>query len=423
MAEKQKSNFPRGFFWGASTSSYQVEGGNHTQWTVWELAHAAELARSAQDRYAWLPNWHEIAAQATRPQNYVSGRAVEHYKYYRDDFVLAKSLNLNAFRFGIEWARVEPKEGKWDEAAWEHYRVYVKELRRQGLEPFLNIWHWTMPVWFTEKGGFEKRKNLVYFKRYVTKIMEELGNDVRYILTINEPNVYAGASYIERRWPPQEFNPLKMIQVFYNLAKAHRIAYKVIKRHYPAIQVGVATQLGNIQAKRPHNIIDQVVTKWMRYSWNWWYLNRIRRYQDFVGFNYYFTDYYYRTKRENPTVPLNDMGWYMEPEGLYALLIRVATHYKKPIIITENGLADAKDQHRQWWLEETILAIERALSEGVQVHGYFHWSLLDNFEWADGWWPKFGLVEVNRRTFKRTPRPSALWYAEKIEQIEAPFTD
>ena len=151
-----------------------------------------------------------------------------------------------------------------------------------------------------------------------------------------------------------------------------------------SLQVGVATQLANIQSKRPHNFIDQLATKWMRYFWNWWFINRIRRYQDFLGFNYYFTDYYQGLTKRNPQVPMNDLGWYMEPEGLYPLLTRAWAHYKKPIIITENGVVDRHDQHRQWWIEESIIAMERALSEGVNIRGYFHWSLLDNFEWAHG---------------------------------------
>jgi beta-glucosidase/6-phospho-beta-glucosidase/beta-galactosidase len=179
--------------------------------------------------------------------------------------------------------------------------------------------------------------------------------------------------------------------------------------------IGVASQLANIQAKRPHNIIDETITMWMRYIWNWWYLNRIRNQQDFIGFNYYFTDYYKGIRRDNPGAPRNDLGWYMEPEGLYPLLIRVKAHYKKPIIITENGVADHRDEYRQWWIEETIVAMERAMSEGVELHGYFHWSLLDNFEWKYGWWPKFGLVHVDREHgMKRTIRPSSEWFAKKI---------
>lgn len=417
--DKYKREFPPNFFWGASTASHQVEGNNHNQWSVWELSVAKEQARTAHQRLAWLPGWHEIKDQAENPDNYVSGKGVEHYKRYKEDFKLAKELNLNSLRFGIEWSRLEPKEGEWDEAQVEHYRDYIAELRRQKIEPMLNIWHWTLPVWFAEKGGFKNRVNLKHFDRFIEKVSQEFCEDVTYIITLNEPNVYASFGYFTGEWPPNEKSILSTIKVYFNLVSAHKRAYRILKKARPSLMVGVAAQLANIQAKRPHNILDEIVTKWMRFMWNWWFLNRIKRQQDFVGFNYYFSDYYRFIKRENPKVPLNDLGWYMEPEGLYPILLRVWAHYRKPIIVTENGLADAGDQYREWWLEETIVAMERALSEGVDLRGYFHWSLLDNFEWAYGWWPKFGLVEVDREhDMKRTIRSSARKFADNVKEIE-----
>lgn len=417
--DKYKREFPPNFFWGASTASHQVEGSNHNQWSVWELSVAKEQARTAHQRLAWLPGWHEIKDQAENPDNYVSGKGVEHYKRYKEDFKLAKELNLNSLRFGIEWSRLEPKEGEWDEAQIEHYREYIAELRKQKIEPMLNIWHWTLPVWFAEKGGFKNRANLKYFERFVEKVGQEFCEDVTYVITLNEPNVYATFGYFTGEWPPNEKSILSTLKVYFNLVSAHKRAYRILKKARPSLMIGVAAQLANIQAKRPHNILDEIVTKWMRFMWNWWFLNRIKRQQDFVGFNYYFSDYYRFIKRENPKVPLNDLGWYMEPEGLYPILLRVWAHYRKPIIVTENGLADAGDQYREWWLEETIVAMERALSEGVDLRGYFHWSLLDNFEWAYGWWPKFGLVEVDRENgMKRTIRPSSRKFAADVKEIE-----
>lgn len=411
--------FPNDFLWGASTSAHQVEGGNHNQWTVWELANAAELAKKAEKKYSHMPSWDQIKKQAREPSNYVSGKGVDHYNRYEEDFKLLKKLNFNACRFGIEWSRIEPQEGQWNEEAAEHYRQYIAKMRELDIEPVLNIWHWTLPIWFAEKGGFKNADNIKYFVRFVEKIGEEYGHMLRYIIVLNEPNVYASFSYQMGLWPPQEKNIATMIWVYWNLVRAHRQSYKVLKRRHPELQVGIAAQLANIQAKRPHNFFDELSTKLMRYAWNWWFLRRIRRQQDFVGFNYYFTDYYTGLfKRLNPKTPLNDMGWYMEPEGLYPLLIRVWARYKKPIIITENGVADAKDEYRRWWVEETIVAMQRAISEGVKIKGYFHWSLLDNFEWADGWWPKFGLIEVDRaHGLKRTIRPSAKWFADRIVKL------
>lgn len=428
MPEDTKAEFPRDFLWGASTSAHQVEGGNHNQWTEWELVNADHLAKTAQQRLSHMPIWPDIKEKATKPETYISGAGVDHYHMYEQDFDLLKKLNLNAFRFGIEWSRIQPTEGAWDEAEIEHYRNYIKALRKRGVEPIVNIWHWTHPVWFEQKGAFKYRRNLRYFKHYVRKIVAEFGPELTYYITINEPNTYTASSYLTKdvlsgvAWPPGEQSPAAALRVYVNLVRAHRLAYKIIKQANPAAMIGVASSLDNIQAKDPHDISDEVSTKVMRYVWDWWFLHRIRRYQDFVGVNYYFTDYYDGLfKHSNPTMPVNDLGWYMEPEGLYPLLLRAWAHYKKPIIVSENGVADAHDEYRRWWIEETIVAMERAVSQGVKVSGYFYWSLLDNFEWATGWIPKFGLVEVDREHgMKRTIRPSAKWFAERIAQLTKP---
>ncbi len=417
MKQNKKRLFPKHFLWGTSTAAHQVEGGLENDWSRWELENAANLAQTAKKRLDWVPVWEDIKDQATDPNNYVSGEGVGHFKKYREDFDIIKELHCNAFRFGIEWSRLEPEEGVWDEAAVKHYKTYIAELKRRGIVPMLNIWHWTMPTWFVDKGGFEKASNKKYFERFVQKIADEFAHNVTHIITLNEPNVYASFGYLTGEWTPNKKSPITFMRVYWNLTRAHRGAYAILKAKKSTLQIGVAAQLANIEPKRPHNIIDTVATWWMRYFWNWWFLNRIKNHQDFLGFNYYFTDYYKGFKRANPELPLNDLGWYMEPGGLYPLLLRVWEHYKKPIIITENGLADHNDEHRTWWIEETVLAMEKAISEGVDLRGYFHWSLLDNFEWAYGWWPKFGLVEVDRKNgMKRTIRSSARRYAEIVKE-------
>lgn len=411
--------FPKSFFWGASTAGHQVEGGNVNQWSVWELANAKQLAHTASQRLGWLHNWNDVKQHAEDPENYVSGKGIEHDKHFREDFDLIKKLNMNSFRFSIEWARLEPEEGKWDERAIEHYKTYIAELRSRRIEPFANLWHWTMPTWFAEKGGFKHRKNVKYFERFVQKVADELSDELTHVITLNEPNVYTTFGYTTGEWVPEEKNVISSARVYLNLLKAHKRAYKILKKHKPTLQVGVAMQLANIQAKRPHNFIDTMTTKWMRYYWNWWFMNRCKKQQDFVGINYYFSDYYRGFWRDNPRVPLNDLGWFMEPEGLYPLLLRTWAHYKKPIIITENGVADQEDNYRRWWIEETIVAMEKAISEGVDLRGYLHWSLLDNFEWKYGWWPRFGLIAVDREHgMKRTIRPSAKWLADRIKNIQ-----
>ncbi len=422
MREDTKKTFPKNFLWGASTAAHQVEGGNHNQWSVWELENAAKMAGEAEKMLAWrwkAPAWEEVKKQALDPDNYVSGSGVEHYTRYKHDFDLLKKLSLNSFRFSVEWSRIEPEEGQWNQEAIDHYKNYITELKKRDIEPILNIWHFTLPVWFTTRGGFKYRKNLKYFNRFVQKVAKELTADISYAITLNEPNIYASYGYLLGLWPPQEKSIVSVSRVSWNLIKAHKQAYRILKKQKPSLQVGLAQQLANIQAKDPHNISDELSTKVMRYVWNWSFLNLIKRQQDFVGINYYFTDYYDGWfRRTDPKIPINDLGWYLEPEGLFPLLLRTWAHFHKPIIVTENGVADMHDEYRRWWIEETIVAMERAMSEGVKIKGYFHWSLLDNFEWAQGWWPKFGLVEVDRQNgMKRTVRPSAKWFADKIKKL------
>lgn len=389
------------------------------QWSVWELANASELVRNAEARDGWLPNWPEIKAQAENPDNYISGKGVDHYRRYEEDFRILKSLNLNSFRFGVEWSRLEPHEGAWSAKEVDHYRQYIKAMKRMDIEPVLNLWHWTLPVWFAEKGGFEKTSNIKYFERFVQKVAEEYGQELTYIITLNEPNVYASMSYGLGQWPPQVKNPLVAARVYWNLAQAHKRAYKIIKRINPKIQAGVAIHLNNSKASKSDDYIGRAMAGAAAYGWNRWFLNRVKSHHDFIGVNYYHTDYWDKFKTNNPDKPLNDLGWYMEPGGIYNVLIQAHKHYKKPLIITENGLADANDEHRRWWLEETMSAIRRARQDGADLRGYLHWSLLDNFEWAYGWWPKFGLVAVDRaKGMKRTVRPSAQWWSGQLTSLK-----
>ncbi len=411
------SKFPKDFLWGASTASYQVEGGITNQWSKWEKASAAVLAEKAVRDLTWLPNYETLKPQLSDPANYISGTGVEHYERYAEDFDILSSLHMNAFRFGVEWARLEPREGEWDEAAVQHYRDYITALKSRGIEPVLNIWHWTMPLWFMAKGGFEKRGNLVLFERFVQKVSKDIAGDVRYILTLNEPNVYASFSYFSGDWPPQRKRPFLMFKVYRHLALAHKRAYVILKSESPERQIGFAAQLGDTRSVYPTNLFNRVTAKALQYAWNWWFLNRTKNHLDFIGINYYFTEYRdWLGRLKNPSKPQSDLGWYMQPGGIYNILSNTWNRYQKPLVITENGLADATDSQREWWLRETIAAIKKALEEGIGLFGYLHWSLLDNFEWAYGWWPKFGLVSIDRKTMKRTVRPSAWWFAKQIKQ-------
>lgn len=405
--------------WGASTSSHQVEGGTHSQWDVWEKQNAQRLPKTAKYLLGKLKNWPEISGRAAIPETYICGNAVDHYHRYEADFKILKQLNMDAFRFSIEWSRIEPEEGKWDKQAISHYRVYIRKLQEMGITPFVTLWHFTLPVWFADKGGFAKRSNITYFTRYVAKITEELGDDWKFVITINEPDTYTGLSYLRSFWPPQQRDFLTARRVYINLMVAHQQAYAIIKAHDLNIQVGTSV----------NQTVDKLesqffIAKWAMWAWQRvakrWFLDSERMTADFVGVNFYMTNYFGSSGRwRNPPEPNNDLGWYMEPAAIEELLVDIHERYHLPIYVTENGLADARDQYRQWWLQETIAGMRGALGQGVDLRGYLHWSLLDNFEWAFGWLAEFGLVHVDRATMKRTIRPSAKWFAGEIQRLRA----
>ena len=417
MAIKRETQFPRNFLWGASTSAHQVEGGNHNQWSVWELENAKTLAAQAPYQYEDFPVWDEIKAQATTPENYISGEATDHYHMYRDDFKLAAtSLHLNALRFSIEWSRIEPKEGVWDAKEIQHYRSYIAAMREVGIEPVMTLFHFTLPVWFSDIGGFEKRANVKYFLRFVEKAMSELGKDIRYVITINEPGIYSSMSYGSGLWPPGRRSKMTTIRVLHNLLYAHKKASKLIhaKGRY---QVAIATNMSNTYAG-DDAVLTRVSTRIIGYIRNDYVLKRVYRHCDFIGLNYYFDDRVYGYRIHNDTHEVSDVGWSMQPDSIRHVLEHVAETTKLPVMITENGVADQRDDHRAWWLSETIKGMKKAMNNGVPLLGYLHWSLLDNFEWHEGKWPRFGLVNVEYTTKRRTVRPSAKRYAAYVRKMK-----
>ena len=417
---KNTSNpFPPDFLWGASTAAYQVEGGLTNQWSEWEKANAERLARSIPKELRGMPEAERQARGAHKAENYTNGKGVDHYGRYQEDFDLLEQLNFNSFRFGIAWERLEPHEGEWDKAAVLHYKKYISELRRRGIEPIPTLWHWTMPLWFVQKGGFENKRNVRYFERFAARVAEEFGGELTYLLTINEPNVYASISYVLGFWPPQRKNPLLGLRVLVNLIHAHKLAYAAVKRVRPNIRVGLAYNFAEVKAHNPHNPFNRLAVHVANYTYNYWFLDRIVSSSDYIGVNWYHTQYVNWLGRDrNPHTPKNDLRWYMEPAALADVLVKAGRRYQKPLMVTENGLADSADAHRQWWLEQTVGALERVRAQGVTLVGYLHWSLLDNFEWAYGWWPKFGLVAVDREHgMKRTIRPSAKWFGAEVKKF------
>ncbi len=416
QGKADRLRFDSDFLWGASTSAHQVEGGNHNQWSVWELENARSLAKQAEYKLTQLPRWQDIKDQAGDPANYVSDRACDHYNRYRSDFDLLQRMNMNAFRFSVEWSRIEPQEDVWNAAAFDHYRAYIKELRSRGIEPMMTLMHWTLPVWFAQKGGFAKRSNVRYFVRFVEKALIELGGSVKYVCTINEPEVYASRSYYWGDWPPNKQSRPLALWVYLNLAAAHRRCVRAGRRLGGGWLFGLSKDCA-------HNYpgdsawLSSLSAHLANWALDYFFLNKVKRHLDWLGLNYYFSNRFFGYRIHNPEKPQNDLGWTMEPHNLQFVIERLSRKYRLPIIVTESGVADSRDRWRKWWISASLAAIGRSIKNGARVDGYLHWSLLDNFEWAYGKWPRFGLTAVDYKTMSRKLRPSAVWFGELLGKL------
>jgi len=398
----KKLIFPSGFFWGSATSAHQVEGGNFNDWSEWEKENAARLAAQAAKRSEPWPDY--ILSRypnPLEPENYISGRACDHYSRFEEDFDILKSLGQNAHRFSIEWSRIEPEEGKFNQEAIEHYRKVILVLRVRGIEPFVTLWHWTVPLWFRDVGGWENKKAVDYFIRYAERMAREFF-EVKFWITLNETNVQSGLACWQGQWPPEKKSAIKYLKVNHHLSQAHKAVYDAIKKVNSQAQIGIAHNV--VYFTRPFAFLR-------RFFWNHFFIRSIRSRQDFVGVNYYHSD---RDTEKHSEF----LDWSIDPDGLYAALKEVSV-YNKPIYITENGIADARDEKRAKFIKDHLSQVAKAVQEGIDVRGYFYWSLLDNFEWDKGFWPRFGLVEIDYlpdgkagKTLERKIRPSALEYAK-----------
>ncbi len=404
--------FPKGFIFGAATSSHQVEGGCVNDWSVWEKENASRLANeyiSIKDASIYP----EFKKQGTERDNYISGKAVDHYNRYEEDFSLAESIGLNGYRFSIEWSRIEPEEGKWDSKEIEHYISMIDSLRSKGIEPFVTIWHWTLPVWLAETGGIMNKKFPFFFSRYASKIAESFDGKVRFYITINEPEIYSLNSYMLGKWPPQKKGLFSYIRAMKVLIKSHKEAYSAIKMINPDVLTGPSCNMTFFESGG--GILNNVLVSAAEKIWNRYFIDHIKKQFDFIGLNYYFHNRIHYGLNRNLNEKISDMGWELYPSGI-GRIIESLRKYRVPVYVTENGLADAYDSQRAWFIKETLNEIYNAICRGAYVRGYFHWSLLDNFEWDKGFWPEFGLISVNRKTMKRTLRPGAEIYRKIIKE-------
>ena len=381
--------FPKGFLWGAATSAHQVEGDNKaSDWWKWE-----------QD--GRVP--------------FKSGKATDHYANFEKDFDLVKKFNQNAHRLSIEWARLEPKEGMWDKAAVAHYHKVFKALKKRRIKVMLTLSHFTIPNWLAEKGGWTKKRNVDAFARFVNKVVSEYGEDVDFWITINEPSVYTLMSYVMGDWPPKRKNYFLAFAVFLNLVKAHKRAYKIIHTILGSdAKVGYANNAISLMSYS-FSFFNYSYMRISDYLWNHVFYTLTKGTHDYIGLNYYFHQRITSTERwsmgklvdvKSEEREFSDMGWEIYPHGIFETLVRLKK-YKLPIYITENGIAALNDDKRIRFIVGHVKELYHAIQSGVDIRGYFYWSLLDNFEWHEGTNPRFGMIGVNYHNGERNPHLSA----------------
>ena len=412
--------FPPEFLWGVSTSAHQVEGNNHNQWTEWEAAGRT----TSGDRSGVACGWWNNA---------------EH------DFDLVQELGLNALRLSVEWSRIEPEPGKFSHPAIERYREMLAELHKRRIKPLVTLHHFTNPVWFEESGAFLNPQSAAHFERFTRKVIEELSDLCEIWVTFNEPNVYSTMGYIVGEFPPGRRSDLgATITVLANIARAHARAYCAIHELQPNAQVGWTDNYIVFQPADTNSNFDRMVAGWQHHLFNSSFLRVIERGAlvfpfsllsgdlqdvkgtcDFVGINVY-NRAYSRFDLKFPAslfghifvpedVPQGDPGMnhpYGEayPHAIY-LAAQNAARLKRPIYILENGVPDAQDRIRPWLITNAVRELHALIQHGIGLRGYFHWSLVDNFEWSEGWRLRFGLYALDRETQQRTPRPSAQIYS------------
>ncbi len=409
-------HFPKGFLWGTATSSHQVEGNNtNNNWYAWEEA-GRTVHKSGLAADWWGGRW-------------------------REDFDRAAETGQNAHRFSLEWSRIQPVPDRWDEDALEKYRAMVRGLKERGMTPLVTLHHFTDPLWVTEKGGWETEDIVQLFEKYVRKAVEALKEYVTLWCTINEPNVYALSGYVTGAFPPGKKDIKLAMRVQGNMIKAHAAAYRAIHKLQPEARVGYALHYRPMVPRARWSPLDRLMRN-IRYSGvNMGFpsaiatgvmkspvgnqrIHEAKGTQDYLGLNYYSVD----TVWFDPTKPgelFSSSGYPKDadisetnfianiPEGIFNSIKWMARTYPNlPIIITENGVEDSTDRLRPRYLAQHVHQVWRAVNFNWLVKGYFHWSLVDNFEWERGWTQRFGLWGLDLDTQKRIRRPSVNLYAE-----------
>ncbi len=386
--------FPREFLWGAATAAHQVEGGNTNSdlWLLEQVKPTAFLERS--------------------------GDACDSYNRFAEDISILARLGLNSYRFGIEWARIEPVEGEFSNAQLDHYALVMETCRKFGVKPVVTFSHFSFPAWFAKRGGFERDDAPDLFARYCRRAAERLGPLMELACTFNEANAprllravpdfarYAAA------WPPMLSAAAKasgsdrFVQFLFsdpglseaNMIRAHKLGYEAIKAVSPKLPVGITLTIQDI-----HAVGNESVAQTVRDAIYGGWLDATRADSDFVGVQTYFQ---LRVGSAGLLPPEPGPWGKYVPEALENAIRWAHRTIGKPIFVTENGLETPDDQRRVQYIDAVLPGVLRCITDGIPVKGYFHWSLLDNFEWAFGYKPKYGLVAVDRSTFARVIKPS-----------------
>lgn len=410
-------HFPRGFLWGTATAAHQVEGNNtNNNWWDWEQEPGNIL------------------------NGYKSGLACDWWSgRWREDFDRAAESGQNAHRLSVEWSRIQPAPDRWDENALDHYREMLRGLLERDLTPMVTLHHFSDPLWLAEQGGWENEDVAGWFEKFTNKVVEALREYANLWVTINEPNVLLTSSYILGDFPPGKTHLPTAFKVATNLLRAHARAYGCIHKLQPQAQAGLAINYRSFIPARPWFPLDRLSAGLQSRMFNDLFpraadsgvlrflasrksIREARNTQDFLGINYYTRDRVaFSLLKPNemfgkrffpPGADLSDNGFIAnEPEGMFAAL-KWGLRFKIPLIITENGIEDADDHIRPRYLVQHLHEVWRAVNFNWPVRGYFHWSLLDNFEWERGWTQRFGLWELDVETQGRRKRPSADLYKE-----------
>jgi len=409
-------HFPRGFLWGTATSSHQVEGYNrNNQWWAWE-GQPGKILNG--DRSGAACDWW-------------GGR-------WREDFDRAAESAQNAHRFSIEWSRVQPLPDRWDETALDRYREMARGLNDLNMTALITLHHFSDPLWLAEQGGWENERAAELFPVYARKTVEALKEYCNLWVTLNEPSLYAILSYLMGDFPPGKKDLKSTARVMANLVRAHAAAYQAIKEVQPVARVGIAqhyrgfrpatrSPFDRLAARLFHNYLNDAFpralqTGRLRFPSGNANIPQAKGTQDYLGLNYYteelvafkpgrtadlFTRRFY-----DPAYEVSQGGFIANvQQGLFRAL-EWCHGYNLPIVITENGVNDSQDGLRPRYLVEHLHQVWRALNNNYPIKGYFHWTLVDNFEWERGWSQRFGLWELDVETLARRKRPSADLYAE-----------